>query len=164
MVLLVTSAERGKECAEQIRAVSGEVVQMSPTLGRALLALRRQDFSAVVLDQTLMREDDGRVADLLAGASGMGVLLVTNFAISGAERVVLEVRTALRRRQRELQRAEAQAEGRLRAELKEAVTGILLSSQLALDDPAVPRGVALKLRSVYELAMSIRERLNGAEG
>jgi hypothetical protein len=162
MVLLVTAAERRRECAGRIGAVTGEVVHTVPTLGHALGALRSQTFTVVVIDQSLMWEGDGKLADLLAGTSGMGTMLVVNLAISGMERVVFEVRAALRRRQRELLRAREEAEGRLRAELNEAITGILLSSQLALDDAAVPGPVSAKIRSVYELAMSMRDRLRMA--
>ncbi len=50
-----------------------------------------------------------------------------NFAISSIERLVRDVRAALRRRQRELQAATRKAESALRSELNEALTGILLS-------------------------------------
>jgi hypothetical protein len=83
-----------------------------------------------------------------------------NFAICGVDRVVRDVRSALQRRDEERARAVREAEAHLRSELTEALTGILLSSQLALEAPALPAAVQARLRSVYQLAMSMRQRLN----
>jgi hypothetical protein len=85
-----------------------------------------------------------------------------NFAISGVDRVVRDVRSALHRREEERARALRDAEAHLRSELTEAVTGILLSSQLALEVASVPAAVQARLRAVYQLAMSIRQRLEAA--
>ena len=47
----------------------------------------------------------------------------------------------------------------LRNELKAELTGILLSSQMALAIPAIPAGAQTKLRSVCALAEKMKQRL-----
>jgi hypothetical protein len=66
---------------------------------------------------------------------GMASPVYVNFAISGIERVLREVRTALSRRQREEQVARRSAEQAIWSELKESVTALLLSCDLALSVP-----------------------------
>ncbi len=158
MVLLVMPSGRSKECAEAIRRLSGEVVHCVRDLQAAGDELRRVEFSVVAVDQHLW-ELDSRLADSVSQTCGTAALLLVNPAIACAERVAREVAAALRRREGELRRAQAEVESRLRTELNEAVTGILLSSELALANPSLPAGAETKIRAVYELAMSIRERL-----
>ncbi len=158
MVLLVTSCGRSKECAEAIRRVTGEVVHAVRDLRAAGDELRRVEYAVVAVDQQLW-EQDNRLADSVSLACGAAALLIANPAIACADRVAREVSAALRRREGELRRAREEVESRLRTELNEAVTGILLSSELALAGPALPSGAETKIRAVYELAMSIRERL-----
>jgi len=158
MVLLVMSSGGSKECAETIRRLTGEVVQSVRDLRAASDELRRAEFAAVVVDQQLW-EQDSRLADSVSLSCGTAALLLANPAIARADRVAREVTAALRRREGELRRAREDAESWLRTELNEAVTGILLSSELALASPSLPAGAASKIRAVYELAMSIRARL-----
>ncbi len=162
MVLLVMSPERSKECAEAIRRVTGEVVHAVRELPAAGAELRRVEYEVLVVDQHLW-ERDSRWADSVSLNCGTAALLIANPAIASAERVAREVSAALRRREGELRRAREDAESRLRTELNEAVTGILLSSELALASPSLPADAASKLRAVYELAMSIRERLQARD-
>ena len=158
MVLLVSSTGRNRECGEAIRVLTGEEVRCARDLRQAGEELRRAEFSVVAVDQHLW-EMDPRLGDSVVQACGTAVLVPISPAICGVERVSREVSAALRRREGELRRAREDAEARLRTELNEAVTGILLSSELALANPELPRAAASKIRSVYELAMSIRERL-----
>lgn len=160
MVLLVSSSARNKECGELIRGQTGEQVRCARDLRQAGEELRRGEFAVVAVDQHLW-DMDPRLADSLVQVCGTAALVLISPAISGMERVAREVSAALRRREGELRRARENAEARLRTELNEAVTGILLSSELALASPGMPGPAAAKIRSVYELAMSIRERLEG---
>ena len=128
-------------------------------LGRGVEELRRAEFTAVAVDQHLW-DMDPRSGDSAIQACATAALVLISPAVSGPERVAREVSAALRRREGELRRARADAEAHLRTELNEAVTGILLSSQLAMASPGLPRPVAAKIQSVYELAMGIRARLD----
>ena len=86
-----------------------------------------------------------------------------NFAISGIDRIVRDTKTALARRQREELVARRSAERAIWSELREDVTAMLLSCDLALAVPNVPTSALEKLRSVHDLACQIRTRLAGAE-
>jgi len=50
----------------------------------------------------------------------------------------------------------------LRNELKDTVTAILLSCEMALQVPNLPGAAAIKMRSVCELAQEVRVKLDGA--
>jgi hypothetical protein len=94
---------------------------------------------------------------------GSAVPVYVNCAISGVERVVREVRTVLSRRQREEQAARYAAEQAMWSELKESVTGILLSCDLALSTPGVPAPTAEKIRAIHDLASQIRACMGASE-
>ena len=51
------------------------------------------------------------------------------------------------------------AESQLRSEIRDAVTGILLSAELAMRTPEIPADALEKLTSVCQLASTIRARL-----
>lgn len=74
-----------------------------------------------------------------------------------------EIRTALRRRHQEEQVARQSAEREMWSELKESVTALLLSCDLALSVPGVPTPAAEKLQLMHELACQIRTRLGVSE-
>jgi hypothetical protein len=158
MVLLVTSSPRAQECAEAITKATGNGVQVASTLGTADAALRTREYAAVVLDQVLY--DAARQnAEAVLRHAGNAVPLLLNFGICGPERVVVELRATLRRTHRELRQARHVAASQLRSELMDAVTGILLSSELALKEPSLPAAAAERLRSVQQLAAQMRVSL-----
>ena len=71
---------------------------------------------------------------------------------------------ALYRHQREQFQAMQAAESLLRGEVKDTVTGILLSSQLALETPDIPKTAQAKVQDIYELALALRQRLDPDAG
>ncbi|HUS20008.1 MAG TPA: hypothetical protein VMZ25_10195, partial [Terriglobales bacterium] len=123
--------------------------------------LQSQEFTAVVLDQALVDRSAGSM-DMMWKRAGGAIVVTVSFGISGADRVVREVQAALRRREKERASARTAAVAGLRSELTGAVTGILLSSELALAQPELPAVVVSKLRSVHELAMQMKEQLGPA--
>jgi hypothetical protein len=161
MILLITSSSKAQQCACALEQGTGERTQHMATLKAAVKALRDREFDAVVIEQTLVDADPAD-AEVVLAESGAAIPVVVNFALSNSERLVADVRTALRRRERERAQACREAEAALRSELSEAVTGILLSSQLALATPEVPPAAQVRIRSVYQLAMSMRARLEPA--
>lgn len=158
MILLVTSAPKARDSLALLETATGERVQLAPTLRAAIRELRQQECSAAVIDEFLL-ETEPEEAEVALGALGSATAVFLNFAISGPDRLLRDVRVALRRRERERAMAHQEAEGLLRNELNEALTGILLLSQLALAVPSLPQAAEAKMRSVYQLAMSIRSRL-----
>ncbi len=161
MILLITASTRAPECAAAIEQATKERTQICPRLAVAARTLRSTECSAVVIDQNLM-EADPAAADVVLNEADTAIPVFVNFAICGMDRVLRDVRCALQRREGERIRAVREAEANLRSQLTEALTGILLSSQLAMEVPAVPAAAQARLRSVYQLAMSIRQRLEPA--
>ena len=161
MILLITSSTRAPECAAAIERATHERTQICPKLSVAARSLRSIECSALVIDQNLL-EADPAAADVVLNEAETAIPVFVNFAICGMDRVLRDVRSALQRREGERLRAVREAEANLRSQLTEALTGILLSSQLAMEVPAVPAAAQARLRSVYQLAMSIRQRLEPA--
>jgi signal transduction histidine kinase len=125
----------------------------------ALAALRRKEFSAVVVDET-MAECDPSAAEAIWERAGLAIPLQINFALSGAARLIREIRAALHRREREQTLARRAAAAAIESELKNTVAGLLLHSQLALSGSDVSSSVAEKLRVVADLAGNLRQQLN----
>jgi len=158
MILLITPSVRGKECASALQEATATGTDWAENLQQAAIRLRNQSFSAVVIDQFLLdtEPDD---ADHTLQHLGAAIPIYINFAISGMERVVREVRTALHRRQREETVARRSAEAELRSELRETVTAMMLSCELALGVPNLPGAAAEKIRSIDGLARDLSARL-----
>lgn len=161
MILLITSSTRATECAAAVERATKERTQICSRLAMAARTLRSVECSALVIDQNLV-DADPAIADAVLNEAETAIPVFVNFGICGIERVVRDVRSALQRRESERLRAVREAEANLRSQLTEALTGILLSSQLAMEVPAVPAAAQARLRSVYQLAMSIRQRLEPA--
>jgi len=161
MILLITSSTRAQECAAAIERAVNERTQVSPRLSAAARTLRSAEYSVVLIDQALT-EADPEAADVVLKEAQTAIPVFINFGICGIDRVLRDVRSAVQRREGERIRAVREAEARLRSQLTEALTGILLSSQLAMEVPAVPAAAQARLRSVYQLAMTMRQRLDSA--
>jgi len=125
----------------------------------ALAALRRKEFLAVVVDET-MAECDPAAAEAIWEHAGLAIPLQINFALSGAARLTREIRSALRRREREQTLARRAATAAIETELKSTVAGLLLHSQLALSGTETSTPLAEKLRVVADLAGSLRQQLS----
>ena len=113
----------------------------------------------MVVDET-MAECDPAAAEAIWEHAGLAIPLQINFALSGAARLIREIRAALHRREREQTLARRAAAAAIETELKTTVAGLLLHSQLALSGSEIPPPVAEKLRVVADLAGSLRQQLN----
>ena len=155
MILLITPSAKAETCAEAVRRATNEEVEIASTLRQATVQVRAQEYEAVVIDQFLVDAEPDE-SDLLVQHVEGGIPVYVNFAISGVERVVRELRAALSRRKKELLVARKGAELALRSELKGNVTALLLSCEMALNVPDLPSAAEAKIRSVYDLAKEIR--------
>ena len=158
MIVIASAAGNARECALTLEKQTGERSVFSSSVRECAHKLQSQEFTAVVLDQMLVDSSPGSM-DMMWKHAGGAIVVTVNFAISGADRVAREVKAALRRREKERAKAQSSAAARLRNELTGAVTGILISSELALKQPELSAIVASKLRSVRDLAMQMKERL-----
>lgn len=158
MILLITPSARGQECGQALHDATGQPAHVAGTLEMAVSKLRSQEYSAVVVDQFLLEADPDQSDQMLQHLGG-AVPVYVNCAISGVQRVVREVCSALSRRRREEQVARWSAEQAMWSDLRESVTAMLLSCELALAAPDVPAVAAEKIRAIHDLAHRIRARL-----
>jgi hypothetical protein len=162
-ILLVTGMEGALNCAEVVGAQLGMAVEVAAGRKAALAILRRKEFAAVVLDETIA-VCDPNAAEAIWNRAGLAIPLQVNFALSGAARLIREIRSALYRREREQTLAHRAAAVAIESELKTTVAGLLLHSQLALAGGEMPTPVAEKLRVVADLAGNLRQQLTGKQG
>jgi len=158
-ILMVTGIEGARNCAEVVGAQLGMEVEVAEGRRSALAALRRREFSALVIDESLA-ECDPAAAEKICECAGLAIPMQINFAIAGAARLIREIRAALHRREREQTLARRAAAAAIETELKTTVAGLLLHSQLALSGSGVPAAVADRLRTVADLAGSLRQQLS----
>jgi CheY-like chemotaxis protein len=157
-ILMVTGIEGARNCAAAVEAQLGMTVEVADSRKSALAALRRQEFAVVLMDDT-MAECDPASAEAIWDKAGLAMPLQINFAVAGAARVIRDIRAALSRRQREQALARRAAVSVIETEMNTTIAGLLLHSQLALAGNQVPPSVADKLRTVADLATSLRQQL-----
>lgn len=158
-ILMVTGIEGARNCASMVSAQLEMEVEVAEGRRAALAALKRREFLAVVVDESLA-DCDPAAAEAIWSRAGLAIPLQVNFAVSGSSRLVREIRSALQRRDREQALASRAAAAAIDTELKSTVAGLLLNSQLALESAEVPASVADKLRVVAQLAGTLRQRLS----
>jgi hypothetical protein len=162
MILLLTPSARGQECADSLRAATGEETHWAQNLQEGSTRLREQTYSAAVIDQFLLEtepEEGDQMLEHLATAFPVYI----NFAVTGMERLVREVRAALHRRKREESAARRAVAEQMRSEMSETLTALLLSCELAMSVPEVPAPAADKIRAIDNLARDMRLRLAAPE-
>ncbi len=157
-VLVIATFVGAENCALAIESQVGSRVELATSRRAGLAALRRSSFGVVVVEESLA-ESDLEWADALWQSLGTAMPIQANFAISGTARLTREVRSALARRDGEQVIVRRVVTEEIENDLKTSLTGLLLQSELALREPAVPPGLEPKLRSLVELAGAIRERL-----
>jgi hypothetical protein len=158
MILLVTTSASGSQCAESLYAATGQETQWANTLQAGATRLREQSYSAVVIDQFLL-ETEPEESDQMIEHIGAAFPVYVNLAVTGMERLVREVRSALHRRKREENAARRAVAEQLHSEMSEALTAMLLSCELAMSVPDVPATAAEKIRIIDDLARKLRLRL-----
>jgi len=158
MILLVTTSSRAKEYAAALERGTGHKTQVAGSVPQALSKMQAAEHDVLAVDQSLL-EADFRGLDTLLNHCGTAMPVYLNLALHSPERLVREVQVAQRRAEKEKLVAERAAGTVLRSELRSEVTGILLSSELALRNATLAPEVAEKLKSVRHLAEKMRTRL-----
>jgi hypothetical protein len=158
MILLISSSPKVEQCAPVLSRELGERVECVTTLSTAAAKLRDHACDLLVIDELFLQTQVAALEGIVAHA-GDAIPLFFNPAITGTRRLVLEARAGLRRRESERRLALHNALCMLRNDLRSDVTGILLSSQLALDSQAAPAVLELNLKSVCSLAERLSHKL-----
>jgi hypothetical protein len=156
MMLLITSSTAGSELQQALQQAVGDTVELAGSTAAGLRHLRQREFEAIVLDQSLAA--DPSMSALIQHA-GTAVPVSINSALSNCARIVSEVKSALQRRRTDRAAARRAAGRELREDLRNAVTGILLSTELALGAPSLSTGTQARLRQVVQLAEGMKRTL-----
>jgi hypothetical protein len=161
MILLITCVAKAQECAQALQEATLEPVEVCAGLQEAARQLQEREFSAVVLDLLLLdaQPDEG---ETVLKHLGSAVPVYLNFAITGTGRAVRELRSALQRRKREMLAAKNDAEKALHHELKDTLTALLLSCEMALQIPELPAQAETRMQAVEALAKEVSAKLGRA--
>ncbi len=158
MILLITPQSKGLEFAASLYAATSQDTHWAQSLQEAAIRLREQTYAIAVIDQFVLEtepEDSDQVLDHL----GTAYPVYVNFALSGMDRLLREVRSALHRRRREESAARLAVAVQMNSEMRETLTAMLLSCELAMAVPDVPLIAAEKIRTIDNLARELRLRL-----
>lgn len=128
------------------------------SLQEAATHLREQSYAVAVIDQLLL-ETEPQESDQMIEHLGSAFPVYLNFAVTGMERLLREVRMALHRRKREENAAVRSVVEQLKSEMRESLTAVMLSCELAMAVPDVPRSAAEKIQAIDNLARAMRLRL-----
>jgi len=161
--LMITAIDNAENCAAELAKQTGLIVDIAANRKAALTLLGCREYSLVIVDHDLAESDPEGTA-LLWKHSGLAIPLQMNFAISNTARVIRDVRAALSRREQEQGLAMRAAAAAINSDLKDAVTGFLLQSQLALAEPAIPPQLNERLQHMADLAGNLRQRLEMPAG
>ncbi len=155
-VLLIAPEPAAAAVANALRRDLDAYVELSAHGRESLAALRREEFTLILLGENLAAADPAATDGLYAGA-GTATVLEINFAICSVGRVLRQIGAALSRRAQDQAKARTAAAAALGNELNASLTGLLLESQLALRQ-AGPE-LAPTLQHLIELAAELREQL-----
>jgi len=158
MILLITPQSRGPEFAASLHAATSQETHWARNLQEAAVRLREQAYSAAVIDQFLL-ETEPEESDQVLEHLGTAYPVYINFALTGMDRLLREVRSALHRRKREESAARRAIAAKMHSELSETLTVMLLSCELAMSVPNMPLLAAEKIRTIDNLARELRLRL-----
>lgn len=128
------------------------------TVQAATAHLRERPYSGAIIDQFLL-ETEPDESDQMIEHLGTAYPVYINFAVTGLDRLVREVRSALYRRNREELAARRAVAEQMQSEMRETLTVMLLSCELAMSVPDVPLLAAEKIRTIDTLARELRLRL-----
>ena len=113
-------------------------MSVAATFQEALNAVAIRQYRAVVLDEGLA-DLNPTPADHFLSHCGDELPIFVKLAITGVPRCVQQVQLAIRRFDREQQRVAIAARRSIGAQVSDALTSVLIHSQLALKTPRLPQ-------------------------
>jgi signal transduction histidine kinase len=157
-ILLVAPFDGLDKCAQTLSEQLGRKIDIALNRRTGLEALRHGRWGAVIVDESLA-EADPAWAEQMWREAGVAVTLEVKFSILGCARLGREIKAALERRSGEQTAMRRAVALELEHDLRSSLTGLLLQSELALQEPLIPPVLEQKLKHILELAGTIRERL-----
>jgi hypothetical protein len=162
MILLISPYQTAPDCAAQIEAATHTTVKTVDSVRVALALLRTHDYEAIVADENLLEVSPGAAEDLVQRLSA-GTPVFLDMASMKPHRIAKMVAIAFRRREVEYKLARAQAIAELKSEFKSELTGLLISSKMALDSCEHSPQLSQPLTSILEIAQRMKQRLEPAK-
>jgi hypothetical protein len=141
-----------------LTAETSQETHWAQSLQAAATHLREETYAVAVVDQLLL-ETEPEESDQMIEHLGHAFPVYINFAVTGMERLLREVRLALHRRKREENAAVRAVVEQLNSEMRESLTAVMLSCELAMAVPDVPTPAAEKIQAIDNLARAMRLRL-----
>ena len=155
-ILLVAPEPAATAVAHALRRDLNTPVQIAVGGRSGLVAMRREEFTVIVLEENLAAAEPEATEALYTLATTVPVLEI-NFGLCGVERIVRQVRSALERRAADEAKARSAVSNSLVNELNASLAGLLLESQLAMRQ-ASPE-VLPALQHLIHLASELRAQL-----
>lgn len=162
-VLMVSPAEGLDECLRELKQHLGLDIEVAANRRAAQHALGQRQYAALLLD-TQWVESDPDGTDTLCHQAGLAIPVQINFALSSPSRVVREVRGALVRREQEMALSMRAAAAAIDMEVKNAVTALLLQSQLALQAEDLSAAAREKIHNIIQLSEDLRNKVEVTQG
>jgi hypothetical protein len=126
MILIVIPSSSGPQCAELIGKALNRQANLVTTVRQAISSVRSGEYRVIVMDEDLFETNPTAAAGVAEPAED-AITVFLNFGIASSERVIREVKAALRRRERGEATARYSANLQLQGELSNDLTGILVS-------------------------------------
>ena len=158
MILFVSRAEVSAEVTAWVGRETGMELRAAQSLSQACELLQAANFRVAVVDSGLL-ETDPKGVDRLLSETSVPFPIFPNLAVCGPERLVAEIKVAVRRRVRETQLATDRARREFRSHLKDSVTALLLNCDLALQIPDLPNEAGKKILLLHDVATRMRDLL-----
>jgi len=158
MILLVSRVAVSQDDTVRLSLETGMEVRSAGSVDEAFDILRSTACRVAVVDAGFV-ETNPKGVDALLFESVSAVPIFPNLAVCGPERLAAEIKAALRRGEKEKQRADDCARNEFRSDLKDTVTALLLNCDLAFHIPDLPPEASRKLRLLHELASKMRDQL-----
>jgi signal transduction histidine kinase len=158
MILFISPYQNATDCATLIERATHQQVKTVDSIRLAMASLRTHEFTAVVADENLLECSPGS-AEALVQRMQSATPIFLDMAYMRVERIGKFVELAVRRRELEYKALRELAIAELHSELKSEVTGLLITSELALKAPSVSAALSERLTAVLESAKRIRAKL-----
>ncbi len=158
MILFVSRAAVSREDTAWVSQETGMELRVAASLEEAFQVLQGVTCRVAVVDAGLV-ETEPKSVDQLLFENPAALPIFPNLAVCGPDRLVCEIKAALRRGEKESQRAADCARREFRSDLKDSVTALLLNCDLTLQLPSVPTEIARKIHLLHDLATKMRDQL-----
>jgi len=154
-ILLIAPEAQSLIVAEALQRELNLCPVRTPNRRAGIAALRRAEYDVILLD--IARANVDHLTDALFQKTGTALVLEVDFRISSPMHMVRQVRSTLQLRSQHQTRARESALATVKGELRRSLTGLLLHSQIMLNQ--APPDQQAKLRYLVELTGNLSDCL-----